>query len=162
MLLKPVRCSRHCMNWTELTCNGSTQLRDAFIGHGRHDFIGCSETGSDSAESVRALWTLPLECACSELREFSSVHVSWTVFTSLYLPRSSNEACVYTVQCNLQQSGRLQQGTKWEVHTIRNAIYIPCAQSLTWVSLIYRTQPTTKKWKTRKLKSKNGYAEKCW
>jgi len=31
---------------TELTCNKSTQLHDAFIGHARqrHDLIGCSET----------------------------------------------------------------------------------------------------------------------
>jgi len=28
-----------------------------------------------------------------------------------------------------------------------------CAQKLTWVSLICRTEPTTKKWKTEKLKS---------
>jgi len=28
------------------------------------------------------------------------------------------------------------------------------------VSLIYRTEPTTKKWKKDKLKSKNGYAQK--
>ena len=37
--------------------------------------------------------------------------------------------------------------------TIRYAI-LTCAQKLTWVSLIYRTEPTTKKWKTEKLKSK--------
>ena len=30
----------------------------------------------------------------------------------------------------------------------------------TWVSLIYRTETTTKKCKTEKLKSKNGYAQK--
>ena len=29
-----------------------------------------------------------------------------------------------------------------------------CAQKLTKVSLIYHTEPTTKKWKTEKLKSK--------
>jgi len=37
--------------------------------------------------------------------------------------------------------------------TIRDAI-LTCAQKLTRVSLIYRTEPTTKKWKTGKLKSK--------
>jgi len=31
---------------------------------------------------------------------------------------------------------------------------LTCAEMPTWVSLIYRTEPTTKKWKTEKLKSK--------
>ena len=43
--------------------------------------------------------------------------------------------------------------------TIRDAI-LTCARKPTWVRLIYRTEPTTKKWKTEKLKSKNGYAQK--
>ena len=33
--------------------------------------------------------------------------------------------------------------------TIRDAI-LTCNQKLTWVSLIYRTEPTTQKWKNRK------------
>jgi len=37
--------------------------------------------------------------------------------------------------------------------TTRDVI-LTCAQKLTRVSLIYRTEPTTKKWKTEKLKSK--------
>jgi len=37
--------------------------------------------------------------------------------------------------------------------TIRDTI-LTCAQKLTQVSLIYLTKPTTKKWKTEKLKSK--------
>jgi len=45
-------------------------------------------------------------------------------------------------------------------HTIRDAVLM-CAQKLTRVSLIYRTEPTTKKGKTEEiLKSKNGYAQK--
>ena len=45
-------------------------------------------------------------------------------------------------------------------HTIRDAV-LTCAQKLTRVSLIYRTEPTTKKGKTEEiLKSKNGYAQK--
>ena len=37
--------------------------------------------------------------------------------------------------------------------TIRDAV-LKCAQKPTQVTLIYRTEPTTKKWKTAKLKSK--------
>ena len=37
--------------------------------------------------------------------------------------------------------------------TIRDAI-LTCARKPTWVSLIYLTEPTTKKWKTEKLKRK--------
>ena len=40
--------------------------------------------------------------------------------------------------------------------TIRDAI-LTCARKPTRVSLIYRTEPTTK---TEELKSKNGYAQK--
>jgi len=37
--------------------------------------------------------------------------------------------------------------------TIRDAVFT-CAQKLTRVSLIYRTEPTTKKWKNRKSKKR--------
>ena len=40
--------------------------------------------------------------------------------------------------------------------TIRDAI-LTCARKPTWVSLIYRTETTTKNCKTEKLKSKNRY-----
>jgi len=36
-------------------------------------------------------------------------------------------------------------------YTTRDAI-LTCAQKLTWVSLIYQTEPKTKKWRTEKLK----------
>ena len=42
--------------------------------------------------------------------------------------------------------------------TMRDAI-LTCARKLTRVSLIYRTEPTSKKWKIGNLKSKNGYAQ---
>ena len=57
--------------------------------------------------------------------------------------------------------------TTWQPHgewqtdrhdTMRDAI-LTCNQRLTWVSLIYRTVPTTKQWKTEKLKSKKWM---CW
>ena len=43
--------------------------------------------------------------------------------------------------------------------TIRDAI-LTCTRKPTWVSLIYRTGPTTTNCKTEKLKSKNGHAQK--
>ena len=45
---------------------------------------------------------------------------------------------------------------------IRDAI-LTCARKPTWVSLIYRTEPTSKKWKKQKKtkKQKNRYAQKC-
>jgi len=40
-------------------------------------------------------------------------------------------------------------------------VVLTCAQKLTHVSLIYRTEPTSKKRKTEKVKSKkNGYVHK--
>jgi len=43
--------------------------------------------------------------------------------------------------------------------TIRDVI-LTCTRKPTWVSLIYCMEPTTKKCKTEKLKSKKGYAQK--
>jgi len=51
--------------------------------------------------------------------------------------------------------------TNWTyIYEIRDAI-LTCNQKLTWVSLIYCTEPTSKKWKNRKTKKlKNGYAQR--
>ena len=46
-----------------------------------------------------------------------------------------------------------RQGACIRYDTIRDAI-LTCARNPTWVSLIYRTQPTTKKCKNRKTKSR--------
>ena len=46
-------------------------VRCKILREQRHGSIGCSETRTVGARSVRALWTLPLGCACSD-QEFSS------------------------------------------------------------------------------------------
>ena len=51
------------------------------------------------------------------------------------------------------KSARRQWHTRIRYDTIRDAI-LTCARKPTWVSLIYRTQPTTKKCKNRKTKSR--------
>ena len=48
---------------------------------------------------------------------------------------------------------------RYRYDTIRDAI-LTCARKPTLVSLIYPTEPTTKKCKIEKLKSKYGYAQK--
>ena len=53
----------------------------------------------------------------------------------------------------------VQQLTFLTHDTIRDDI-LTCARKPTGVSLIYRTEPTTKKCKTEKLKSKNAYGQK--
>jgi len=57
-------------------------------------------------------------------------------------------------QCHHSMSnwvGRLSNAIRYD--TIRDAI-LTCARKLTWVGLIYRTEPTTKKCKNRKTKSR--------
>ena len=44
-------------------------------------------------------------------------------------------------------TARQDYNTTWDA-------ILTCSQKLTWVSLIYSTEPTTKKWKTEKLKRK--------
>ena len=56
-------CLQHIteQDWTDLTCNKSTQLLDdAFVGHAcrRHDLIGCSETRTVGAQRVLNACTL--------------------------------------------------------------------------------------------------------
>ena len=69
-----------------------TQLHDdAFTGHvrQRHDLIGCSETRSVGARSVRALSTLPLEFTYSLMWEFSSAEImccEQTTHTLSFIP----------------------------------------------------------------------------
>ena len=55
------------------------------------------------------------------------------------------------------ESGRSWGNIRYD--TIRHAI-LTCARKSTRVGLIYRTEPTTKKSKNRKTKSKNRYAQK--
>jgi len=55
--------------------------------------------------------------------------------------------------------GGVQTRCKIRYDTVRDAV-LTCARKPTRVSLIHRTEPTTTKCKTEKLKSKNGYAQK--
>jgi len=58
-------------------------------------------------------------------------------------------------------TARIHSAAVRRYDTIRDAIFT-CAQKLTRVSLMYRTEPSTKKWgKEKKLKSQNGLARKC-
>jgi len=57
-----------------------------------------------------------------------------------------------------RNNAKLEVNMIW-YDTIWDAILM-CARKPTWVSLIYRTETTTKKYKNKKLKSKNGYAQK--
>jgi len=62
---------------------------------------------------------------------------------------------ITVVPCGLLRFQADPIQTKYD--TIRDAI-LTCARKPTWVSLIYRTEPTTKNCKTEKLKSKNRHA----
>ena len=69
--------------------------------------------------------------------------ISWVV-----LPRRTAETARSCTTINIRYD------------TIRHAI-LTCARKPTWVSLIYRTETTTKRCKTeKKLRSKNGHAQK--
>ena len=70
--------------------------------------------------------------------------------------------CVCIEHCSLQARGgasnimqeKVYDSVQWGCYTIWDAILM-FAQKLTWVSLIYHTEPKTKKWKKEKLKSEN-------
>ena len=58
-----------------------------------------------------------------------------------------------TVNRIIKNDLQLKCHKKRRYDTIRDAI-LTCARKPTWVSLIYRTEPTTKMWKNRKTKSR--------
>ena len=69
--------------------------------------------------------------ACNEWFSSPMIWLSWWWL---------NRSVLFNYQFSLAPTG---------YDTIRDAI-LRCAQKLTWVSLIYHTEPTTKKWKTEK------------
>jgi len=74
-------------------------------------------------------------------------HESWLLFIDTVV---SNLGLLETISRNMRNTG---------YDTILDAI-LTRARKPTRVSLIYRTETTTEKWKTEKVKSKNGYAQK--
>jgi len=81
---------------------------------------------------------------------------AWRERTTTERRRRQQRTQNFTVEGNTIQP-KIRTAT---IRTIRDAI-VTCAQKLTRVSLIYHTEPTTKKWKNRKTKKvKNRYAQK--
>ena len=68
---------------------------------------------------------------------------------------SSSAWCVTVcVRCECMVLSKINELTVRRVNKkLRDAI-LTCAQKLTWVGLIYRTEPTTETWKTEKTKKK--------
>ena len=90
----------------------------------------CLERGADL--HMAQLMSLPLTISC-----FSKIQIGFTFLVPAH-PGSPGQRAVKRV-------------------CVRQACVL---RKPTWVSLIYRTEPTTKKCKTEKLKSNDGYAEK--
>jgi len=103
-----------------------------------------------------------------------TVECTWFQWACAVPPRSQSSVFWYSSPARLSAySGTgdaISQSSSSSLHfstysqvrydTIRDAI-LTCARKPTWVSLIYRTEPTTKKCKNRKkLKVENRYAQK--
>jgi len=98
----------------------------------------------------RHLFTLPGRCSRFTLGNTKS-HFSTVLFTHI-----SAYLCFFERRCFLEHSV-VSSHYHWTVYdTIRDVI-LRCARKATWVSLIYRTEPTTKKCKNRKSKSRKHY-----
>ena len=91
---------------TELTCNKSTQLYDAFIGQHR-DSIGCSETRTVSAQSVHTLWTLSMDWKArirnSSPVQFSSCAVNKRWWSGYWPVRVEATSSWYKAECWVEQ-----------------------------------------------------------
>ena len=76
---------------------------------------------------------------------------------SIYAGQYKAQCVVWTDELTGGIFDRVTMRRTIRYDTIRDAI-LTCDRKPTWVRLIYRTETTTEKWKTEKLKSKNGYA----
>jgi len=88
---------------------------------------------------------------------------SWNQRTSIYDTKKTNE--ISNKNCFICTSYShfvpivIQYQAPYD--TIRDVV-LTCAQKLTYVSLIYWTEPKNKKWKKEELKSKYRFAQKYW
>ena len=117
--------------------------------------------GGDAAH-VKLLWPLVITAAvvaCILKRHYRIPQQERSLVASaMLLVRHSDTGSQFFIPTLITVCFKI----KIRYDTIRDVI-LTCARKLTWVSLIYRTEPTTKKCKhteTEKLKSNNGYAEK--
>jgi len=105
----------------------------------------CSLVEIANCQQIKKYATQPL-CYLARL-----LH-SFRCFVALM---SSSAWCVTVcVRCECMVLSKINELTVRRVNKkLRDAI-LTCAQKLTWVGLIYRTEPTTEKWKTEKTKKK--------
>ena len=87
-----------------------------------------------------------------EFANWSSVYESWTNLKHEAIPQTDRASPCFS-QMLSTAAQLLEQVVCTRYDTIRDAI-LTCARKPTWVSLIYRTEPTTKKSKNRKTKSR--------
>ena len=91
------------------------------------------------------------------LSECTETHVGTWNYVGHYMgwisqPPGDYDWTMYAVAMLLLLSmDGMSRRTRYD--TIRDAV-LTCARKPTWVSLIYRTETTNKKWRTEKLKSK--------
>jgi len=85
------------------------------------------------------------------------LHVPWSVCLSVSVLCTLMSPAKTDDQMTMAFSGQTHVGPRND--TIQGAILL-CARKPIWVSLVYCMEPTTKKCKTEKLQSKNGYAQK--
>ena len=99
--------------------------------------------GSAGTRKVKPIWIL------LKRETVSGSGISWAVCKSA--PRSRQITTPATHHLVFYRPDALPAAQPTTYDTIRDAI-LTCARKPTWVSLIYRTEPTTKKCKTEKTK----------
>ena len=118
------------------------------------------------SEVQTCIWPSWCHCRSLSLAPVNSrlVLSFWYWLTWVVLDKGPLNGCVCVCieHCSLQARGgasnimqeKVYDSVQWGCYTIWDAILM-FAQKLTWVSLIYHTEPKTKKWKKEKLKSEN-------
>jgi len=89
-------------------------------------------------------------------RILSGIQRAAQTVLGVYLKRTCSRVTSASSALAVPNDCALYKSTHSLTHSLTHSrdVMLTCAQKPTWVSLIYGTEPTTKKWKTEKLRSK--------
>jgi len=118
--------------------NSYTQTWDYYPGIDSNLF-----TNPPYPDNANYFWKQNSQC----LKQFVWQGTSACEFAVLW----EEKACLQIVMLQPRTNSSVMTIVEKARETIQGGV-LACNQKLTWVSLIYRTEPTTKKWKNQKVK----------
>ena len=138
------RWNRRTAHELSLISHGPERQKNACSGHHRQSFVILPRWLSVDMKRLFCTW---IEVNFVNARKPKATDFTWSATWKTAAVRQS-----FWAQCYLSRQTKVRNYDTIRYDTIRDAI-LTCARKPTRVSLIYRTEPTTKKWKTEKVKT---------